>query len=247
MGTVNACHTQELGYAYEDGTQALTNVDLTFEQGTKWGLIGANGAGKTTLMLILAGLLRRSEGQLQLFGEELGAELDASIRRRVGIVFPNPDDQLFSPTVFEDVVFGPLNLGVPRDEAHDRTHAVLERVGLADFEGRVPQHLSTGEKRSVAIATTLAMEPELILFDEPTSGLDSRSRERLLELLRTLDGTHVIATHDFDAVLQICDRVALLSGGRVAATGTPREVLGDEALLAEHGLVQPRWLPSLLK
>ncbi|MEM7167422.1 MAG: ABC transporter ATP-binding protein [Planctomycetota bacterium] len=246
MDAVTPVQTNGLGYSYEDGTEALSDVSLAIRDGEKWGLIGANGAGKTTLLLLLAGLLRRTSGAIELFGTTVADDVPDSVRHRVGVVFPNPDDQLFSPTVFEDVVFGPLNLGVARDVAHDRTHAVLERVGLADFESRVPQHLSTGEKRTVAIATVLAMEPSLILFDEPTSGLDPHSRARIVDLIRTLDGTHIVATHDFDVVLEICDQVALLAEGKVVVTGTPREVLGNEKLLQEHGLIQPRWLPYLL-
>ncbi len=231
-------------YTYPDGTPGLRQVDLTVTRGERWGLIGPNGAGKTTLLHVADGLLRPQSGSVSALGQALDSETVINgVRRGVGLVFQNPDDQLFCPTVFDDVAFGPLHHDLPPAEAHERAHRALARVGLAGFENRVPQHLSGGEKRRVALATVLAMEPELILFDEPTSGLDPRGRLEAIDLLEGLGATLLIATHDFELILRSCDRVALLFEGRLAAAGSPGEILFDESLLERHGLAMPVWLP----
>ncbi len=221
-------------------------MSLEIPQGETWGLIGPNGAGKSTLLLLLDGLLKPASGEIEIFGQSMRANgsVDA-IRKRMGIVFQNADDQVFCPTVFDDVVFGPLNHGFTSDEAHDLAHEALSKVGLDGYEDRVPQHLSGGEKRRVAIATVLAMRPELILYDEPTTGLDPNGREELIDILGQTRCTQIIATHDFEMVLNVCDRVALMSQGRCVQTGSAEEILFNKALLEENDLVQPPWLPYL--
>jgi len=235
-----------LCYRYPESIHGIEDMNLEVPRGETWALIGPNGAGKSTLLLLLDGLLRPLSGRIEVFGQELGnnGSVD-SIRKRMGIVFQNADDQVFCPTVFEDVVFGPLNHGFSSDEAHDLAHEALSKVGLDGYEDRVPQHLSGGEKRRVAIATVLAMRPELILYDEPTTGLDPKGREELIEILGQTRCTQIIATHDFEMVLKVCDRVALVSRGKCVKTGTPDEILFDKELLEGNGLVQPSWLPYL--
>lgn len=242
-----AIEVRDLHYEYADGTPAVRGCSFRVERGERWGLIGANGAGKTTLLLLLDGLLQPKSGEIRISGRPLATERDRrAARRHTGIVFQNPDDQLFSPSVFDDVVFGPLNLEIPKNEAHDRAHEALARVGMAGYESRVPQHLSSGEKRGVCIATVLAMQPEIVLLDEPTSNLDPRARQHLATLLRSLEATLVIATHDFELILEVCDRVAVLSERHIVATGSPREVLGNRQTLEASGLVQPTWLARML-
>ncbi|MGE3166808.1 MAG: energy-coupling factor ABC transporter ATP-binding protein [Planctomycetota bacterium] len=245
--TPPALEVIDLDYEYADGTPAVSGCSLTVAPGERWGLIGANGAGKTTLLLLLDGLLIPKSGQIRVAGRPLDTENDRrAARRQTGIVFQNPDDQLFSPSVFDDVVFGPLNLELPKDEAHQRAHDALARVGLPGYENRVPQHLSSGEKRGVSIATVLAMNPDTILLDEPTANLDPRARQHCGNLLRSLSATLLIATHDFEFILGVCSHVALLGQGRIVATGQPREILAQKDLLEANGLVQPTWLPHLL-
>jgi cobalt/nickel transport system ATP-binding protein len=244
---MNALEFLAVDYRYPDGTQGLTACSLAIPAGETWGLIGPNGAGKTTFLMLADGLLKPSQGEVRVFGDPVSGSNGsaAKARQKVGIVFQNADDQVFCPTVFEDVVFGPLNHNIPPDEAHDRAHRALREVGLEGFENRVPQHLSGGEKRKVALATVLSMEPELILFDEPTTGLDPRGHRDLLELLNRYTQTLLIATHDFELVLRVCDQVALMDAGQVAVTDEPKEILFDKQLLEKHGLVQPSWLPAV--
>ena len=241
-----ALRFQDVHYAYPDRTPGLSGCTLEIPVGETWALIGPNGAGKTTLMTLADGLIRPQKGEIEIFGMSLTANGKVNrARKKVGIVFQNADDQVFCPTVFEDVVFGPLNLDMTPDEAHERAHAALDKVGLHGFENRVPQHLSGGEKRKVALATVLAMDPGLILFDEPTTGLDPKGREELMEMLAASEETLLIATHDFEVPLKVCDRVALMSKGRIVKVGTPKEILFDKDLLEANGLVQPSWLPYL--
>lgn len=244
--TEPAIRVSGLTYHYPESERGLENLSLEIAKGETWALIGPNGAGKSTLLLLLDGLLKPKSGSIEIFGKSIHPDgsLDA-VRKRMGIVFQNADDQVFCPTVFEDVVFGPLNHGYSPDEAHDLAHEALSKVGLDGYEERVPQHLSGGEKRRVAIATVLAMRPEIVLYDEPTTGLDPKGREELIEILRQTSCTQVLATHDFELVLKVCDRVAIVSQGRSVRTGTPDEILFDRELLEEHGLVQPSWLPHL--
>lgn len=242
-----AVSVRDLHYAYPDGTPALSGVEMSIAAGERWALIGPNGAGKTTLFLLLDGLLKPASGEIIVLGAPLVNERDmTAIRKRVGFLFQSPDDQLFCPTVFEEVVFGPLNHDLLPNDAHDRAHEALHRTGLDGYESRVPHHLSGGEKRRVALASVLAMEPDLLLFDEPTNGLDPKARADMMGLLQRTPGTHLIATHDYELVLTVCDHVALMDRGTMIRTGTPAEILADRALLESHGLVQPPWLPYLL-
>lgn len=238
-----AIDIKDLVYAYSRGPTALQGISLTVASGESVGLVGPNGAGKTTLFLCLCGILTPQSGQARLGGLD---PADRAQRRllpsRVGIVFPNSDDQLFNATVFEDVAFGPLNLGLPAEEVTRRVRESLARVGLAGFEDRVPFHLSGGEKRRAALAGVLAMQPEILLLDEPSVHLDPRGRRELIRLVNSLDVTKVIAAHDLELILETCPRVLVLDQGRVAAEGPARTLLADPVLMAAHGLEVPHSL-----
>jgi cobalt/nickel transport system ATP-binding protein len=229
-----------LTYAYPGGQKALNVVRFEVRAGESVALVGPNGAGKTTLFLCLAGVLSAGRGVLEVAGLD---PADPAQRRglpaRLGIVFQNSDDQLFCPTVFDDVAFGPLNLGLPAEEVRARVREGLERVGLAGFEERVPLHLSGGEKRRVALAGVLAMRPGVLLLDEPSMYLDPRGRRELIGLINSLGTTRLIAAHDLELILQTCGRVLLLDGGRLIADGPSRQVLADAALMEAHGLEVP--------
>lgn len=230
-----AIEIEDLRYAYPDGQVALRGVSLVIAQGEKVGLVGPNGAGKSTLLLHLNGLLR-GEGQIRILGTTLSGRDLGRIRARVGLIFQNPDDQLFSSTVFEDVAYGPIYMGLPADEVRQRVSRALSQVGLEGFERRVPYHLSVGEKRSVSLATVLAMEPEILALDEPSSSLDPRARRGLIRLLRGLRQTTLIATHDIRLVKELLPRTIILDEGRVVADGLTEQLLGNAELLERHGL-----------
>ena len=236
---------RNLGYAYPDGTEALKDVSFRIEHGGAVALVGANGAGKSTLLLHLNGYLPITRGEVRIGDTPLTRETAALARRAVGIVFQDPDDQLFMPTVGEDVAFGPLNAGLPPEEVERRVASALERVGMAHVRDRPPYRLSAGEKRAVAIATVLAMGPDILVMDEPSSNLDPRARRRLIELLKSFAHTKIIATHDLELVVEVCDRVIVLDGGRIVADGPAREILNDEALMLAHGLERPHSLRHL--
>ncbi len=225
----------DLYLTYPDGREALRGVHLTLTAGEKVALVGPNGAGKSTLMLALVGLLK-GKGTLRVFGEELHDGNARRLRARLGLVFQDPDDQLFSPTVFDDVAYGPLYAELPEPEVRRRVTLALSQVGLEGFEGRLSHHLSAGEKKRAAIATVLAMEPEVLLLDEPSAGLDPRARRRLIEVLRSLPQTMLVATHDLGLVAELLPRTVIMDGGVVVADGPTAELLADEELLARHGL-----------
>jgi cobalt/nickel transport system ATP-binding protein len=233
-------HVRDLCYTYPQGPAALDGVSFDVTPGERLGLVGPNGAGKTSLFLCLAGVVVPRATALRLGGLDLH---DAAQRKklpaRVGIVFQNSDDQLFNATVFDDVAFGPLNLGLQPDEVRARVAEALAKVGLVGVEKRVPWHLSGGEKRRVAFAGVLAMRPEVLLLDEPSMYLDPRGRRELIGLLQALGGTQVIAAHDLELVLRTCGRVLLLDGGRLIADGPTRTVLADAGLMEAHGLEVP--------
>lgn len=235
--------TQELSFAYPGGTRALDRVTLTIAAGETVGLIGPNGAGKTTLFLCCSGVLPVKAGMVQLAGLD---PADPSQRRRlpaqVGIVFQNSDDQLFSATIFDDVAFGPLNLGLPAGEVKSRVAEALDQVGLKGFEQRVPFHLSGGEKRRAALAGVLAMRPQVLLLDEPSMYLDPRGRRELIRLVQRLPGVKVIAAHDLEMIRETCQRVLVLDGGRLVADGPTRAILADKKLMEAHGLEVPHSL-----
>ncbi|MEW6226659.1 MAG: ABC transporter ATP-binding protein [Bacillota bacterium] len=230
-----AIEIKGLNCSYPDGTQALKEVDCTIYRGECVGIIGPNGAGKSTLLLHLNGVLQ-GNGEVKVFGIPVDRRSLPLIRQKVGLVFQDPDDQLFMPTVFDDVAFGPMSMGLTKDEVLERVAWALACVGMAGFEQRSGHHLSFGEKKRVSIATVLAMNPEVLVLDEPTSNLDPRARRRLISFLRSLSLTKVIATHDIGLVTELCQRCLILDGGRVVACGHTRDLFENKALLEAHGL-----------
>jgi cobalt/nickel transport system ATP-binding protein len=236
-------HVQELGFAYPSGVRALDRLCFEVAAGESVGLVGPNGAGKTTLFLCMSGVLTPTSGKLCIDGLN---PADASDRKalpaKVGIVFQESDDQLFSSTVFDDVAFGPLNLALDADEVRRRVSDSLARVNLSGFEERVPYHLSGGEKRRVALAGVLAMHPQVLLLDEPSIHLDPRGRREFIKVVNSLDVTKIVAAHDLELILATCRRVLVLDEGRIIADGAARTVLGDSALMEGHGLEVPHSL-----
>lgn len=228
-----------LAFAYPDGHQALFGVDLHVHQGERVALLGPNGAGKTTLVLHLNGIHLAQAGSVAVSGLAVDKAHLQEIRRRVGVVFQDPDDQLFLGSVRQDVAFGPANLGVKGAALERRVMTALEQVQMAEYADRPPHHLSFGQRRRVAVATVLAMEPEILVLDEPSSNLDPASRRELADILRSLDVTVLMVTHDLPYALELCPRSVVLSGGRVVADGTTYGVLTDDALMAEHRLELP--------
>jgi cobalt/nickel transport system ATP-binding protein len=237
--TPPALEVEDLAFAYPDGSEALSGIDLRVPAGERVAVLGPNGAGKTTLALHLNGIHRAARGRVTVAGTTLEDRTLPELRRRVGLVFQDPDDQLFMPTVREDVGFGPANLGLRGDELRERVVQALAAVGCAELAGRAPHHLSGGERRRVAIATVLAMEPDLLVFDEPTSNLDPASRRELVAVLRSLAVTQLIVTHDLPLVLELCPRTVIIDGGRVVADGGTVALLSDTELLAAHRLELP--------
>jgi cobalt/nickel transport system ATP-binding protein len=234
-------HTLEvrnLRYTYPDGRQALRGVDFRLAPGERAALVGPNGAGKSTLMLQLNGLLR-GEGEVWVAGRQLSDKTLGEMRGQIGLVFQDPDDQLFSPTVFEDVAFGPLYAGLAEAEVRARVGNALRAVGMQDAGPRVPHHLSGGEKKRVAIATALAMEPEVLILDEPTAGLDPRARRGLIRMLADLPQTMLVATHDMRLVAELFPRTIVLDEGLVRSDGPTAALLADPELLQAHGLEAP--------
>jgi cobalt/nickel transport system ATP-binding protein len=228
-----------LAFRYPGSQQALFGVDLHVHAGERVALLGPNGAGKTTLVLHLNGVLRAGAGTVSVSGLSVDDANLAEIRRRVGIVFQDPDDQLFMPTVRDDVAFGPANLGLRGAELEARVAMALAAVGVADLADRVPHHLSFGQRRRVAIATVLAMEPDILVLDEPTSNLDPASRRELADILRALPVTVLMVTHDLPYAAELCERSLILYGGVVVADGPTLELLADPELLASHRLELP--------
>ncbi len=230
---------EDLAFAYPDGNQALYGVDLRVGRGERVALLGPNGAGKTTLVLHLNGILRAGRGRVTVAGLPVDKPSLQEVRRRVGIVFQDPDDQLFMPTVGEDVAFGPRNLGLPETEVSRRVTEALEQVGMGGYAERPPHHLSFGQRRRVAVATVLSMHPEILVLDEPSSNLDPAGRRELAEVLQALPVTLLMVTHDLPYALQLCPRSVVLDGGVVVADGPTRELLTDAELLGRHRLELP--------
>jgi cobalt/nickel transport system ATP-binding protein len=229
---------ENLSFSYPDGHTALRDVSLTLCAGEKAALVGPNGAGKSTLMLHLNGILA-GEGRIHVGGLPLEKANLPFIRALVGLVFQNPDDQLFSPTVYEDVAFGPLHMGLPEEQIRLRVEAALKQVRMEAYSGRLSHHLSVGEKKRIAIATVLSMDPDILVLDEPSSNLDPRHRRDLMELLGKLPMTKIIASHDLDFIARTCTRVALLDAGAVMAAGDVKEILGDQTLMERFGMLEP--------
>jgi cobalt transport protein ATP-binding subunit len=237
----------DLKFSYPDGHSALHGISLTVGAGERVALVGTNGAGKSTLMLHLNGILQ-GQGQVQVCGYSLdntratagaGGHL-GQVRAAVGLVFQDPDDQLFSPTVYEDVAFGPLHMGLPESEVRQRADAALAAVGMGEYGRRVSHHLSVGEKKRIAIATVLSMDTRLLVLDEPTAGLDPRARRGIINLLRGLPQTILASTHDLLFVRELFPRMVIMDKGRIVADGATAALLADEALLEAHGLEMPR-------
>jgi cobalt/nickel transport system ATP-binding protein len=232
-----------LAYAYPDGNQALYGVNLSINQGERVALLGPNGAGKTTLVLHLNGIIPTMQGQVRVAGELVdskNAESIKSVRHKVGIVFQDPDDQLFMPTVGQDVAFGPYNAGLRGIELDKAVKEALELVGMSEFIDRPPHHLSFGQRRRVAVATVLAMKPEILVMDEPSSNLDPAARRELAEIITSLDVTLLMVTHDLPFAHELCQRAVILSAGVVAADDEISRVLSDKQLLTAHRLELPK-------
>jgi cobalt transport protein ATP-binding subunit len=224
-----------LRFSYPDGRAALRGVSLVVAPGEKVALVGPNGAGKSTLLLHLNGILR-GEGSVRVAGLEIADANLGKIRAAVGLVFQNPDDQLFSPTVFDDVAFGPLHMGLPEPAVRARVQAALTAVDMDAYADRTSHHLSIGEKKRIAVATVLAMQPEILVLDEPTAGLDPRARRNLITLLRRLDMTMLVSTHDIRMVAELFERTIIMEDGCIVAAGPTPNILADAALLETHGL-----------
>jgi cobalt transport protein ATP-binding subunit len=234
-----AVELKHLHFRYPDGFEALRGIDLRIEAGEKVALVGPNGAGKSTLMLQLNGLLAPSHGIVRIGGVDVDRATVKRIRAEVGVVLQDPDDQLFSPTVYDDVAFGPIHLGVPVAEIHDRVELALAWVGMTGFERRIPHRLSLGQRKRVALATVLSMDPSILVFDEPSAGLDPRGRRKLIRLLRSLDQTVLVSTHDMRLVAEVFPRTVVIDDGRIVADGSTGRLLEDVALLDAHGLEAP--------
>lgn len=228
-----------LAFAYPDGHQALYGVDLRIERGERVALLGPNGAGKTTLVLHLNGVHRAGRGSVRVGGLDVVKEHLQEIRRRVGIVFQDPDDQLFMPTVGDDIAFGPVNFGVTEPELSLRVKAALDAVGMGEHAERSPMHLSGGQRRRVALATVLACDPEILVLDEPSSNLDPVARRELAEVLLDLDRTMLMVTHDLPYALQLCPRAVVIDDGVVVRDAPTREILADADFLRAHRLELP--------
>jgi cobalt/nickel transport system ATP-binding protein len=233
---IEAC---ELSFSYPDGQRALQGVSFCIREGEAVGIIGSNGAGKSTLLLHLNGVLRASSGEMRVDGNPISKTCLTSVRRTVGMVFQNPDDQLFMPTVSDDVAFGPVHMGLSPGEVQARVEQALATVGAIHLSERPPYRLSGGEKRAVAIAGVLAMSPSVLVLDEPTDGLDPAARRRLIKLLAGFTQTRIIATHDLDLVLDLCTRVIVMREGAVEADGSPGQIFSDGSLLERCQLELP--------
>lgn len=228
---------ENVSYSYPDGKVALTDISFRIRCGEKVGIVGPNGAGKSTLLLLLNGVLRTPQGMITIADLPLSDRTLGQIRAKVGLVFQNPDDQLFSTTVYDDTAFGPRHMGLPESEIRSRVERALRRVGMLHASKRIPYHLSSGEKKRVALATVLAMQPDILVLDEPSAGLDPRGRREFINLLRTFeDKTVIISTHDMRLAYQLCARILILDGGQVVADGSTGELLTNPALMEKHGL-----------
>jgi len=230
---------EKVEYEYPDGTKALKGIDFTITHGESVGIVGANGSGKTTLLMHLNGYILPTRGIINIGDLILNKQTRQEIRKKVGLVFQDPDDQLFMPTVYEDVAFGPLNMGFDSKTVDEKVKKALEIVNCYDLKDKPPHHLSGGQKRAVAIATVIAMEPDILAMDEPSSNLDPKSRRALINLLKSFTHTKIIASHDLDMILDVCDRCIVIKDGIVAADGPSSKILSDEQLLEENNLELP--------
>lgn len=230
---------KNVSFRYPDGTEALRDISFRITHGESVGIIGANGAGKSTLLLHMNGYLLPTSGTVNIGDIYLTRQTRQEIRRKVGIVFQNPDDQLFMPTVYEDVAFGPFNLGMNETDVQERVEAALNLVNSLSLRNKPPHHLSCGQKSAVAIASVMAVQPDILAMDEPAANLDPRSRRLLINLLKTFEHSKIIASHDLDLIWDVCHRCIVIREGRVAADGASREILSNRALLEANNLELP--------
>jgi len=235
----HSIEVEGLSYTYPDGHEALQDVSLSIQPCEKVALVGPNGAGKSTLILHLNGILK-GDGEVCVAGLDVNDKNLGRVRARVGLVFQVPDDQLFSPTVFDDVAFGPIYQGLPENEVMTRVNEALGTVDMLDYATRVSHHLSVGEKKRIAIATVLSMQPEVLVLDEPTAGLDPRARRSFINLLDDLPITMLVSTHDMHMVHELLPRMVVMDEGRIVADGPTEVLMKDEDFLYEHGLERPR-------
>jgi cobalt/nickel transport system ATP-binding protein len=226
-------------FRYPDGTEALRNLSFRITHGESVGVIGANGAGKSTLLMHLNGYLLPTSGTVTIGDLHLTCKTRQEIRKKVGIVFQNPDDQLFMPTVYDDVAFGPQNLGMDEDDVRERVHEALNLVNSFDLRDKPPHHLSCGQKSAVAIAAVMAMEPDILAMDEPAANLDPKSRRLLINLLKTFSHSKIIASHDLDLIMDVCSRCIVISAGTVVADGPAMDILSNKILLEDNNLELP--------
>jgi cobalt/nickel transport system ATP-binding protein len=246
--SVPALEVRDLSFSYPDGTHVLHSVDFHVHPGERVALLGPNGAGKTTLVLHLNAILHPTAGSVTVAGLPATEENVREIRRRTGLVFQDPDDQLFMPTVRQDVAFGPANFGVTGPELDERVKGALQAVGMSEVADRPPHHLSLGQRRRVAVATVLAMQPEILVLDEPSSNLDPASRHELAHILQALDITMFMVTHDLPYALELCERSLVMNGGRIVADGPTSSILGDRELMRANRLELPYGFdPSLVR
>ena len=234
----HAVKIEGFSYSYPDGTAALSDINIKIDHGQKVALIGPNGAGKSTILLAI-NLFLKGRGNIEVNGIEATQKNAQQIRRTISSVLQNPDEQLFMPTLFDDVAFGPMNLGLAEDEVKQRASDALSKVGLEGMGKKMPHHLSAGQKRAAAIATVLSMDPKIITMDEPDTSLDPRSRKNLISLLRSLDQTLIIATCSMNFAAQLCDRAILVDSGKIVADGSAKVIMADENLMVSHGLEVP--------
>ncbi len=230
---------KDVHFTYSDGTQALDGINFRITHGESVGIVGANGAGKSTLISHMNGYLLPAKGSIVIGDLQLNKSTLFQARKTVGVVFQNPDDQLFMPTVFDDVAFGPLNLGMTEERVVERVNEALTTVGCLHLKDKPPHHLSMGQKRAVTIAAVIAMQPDILVMDEPAASLDPKSRRQLINLLKEFRHTKIIASHDLDLIMDVCERCLVISDGKVAADGATGELLTNEQLLKENNLELP--------
>jgi len=235
---------ESLRFDYLEKAGVLSDISLSILKGERVGIAGPNGAGKTTLFHLLCDILKPASGVMRINGSDVEP---GKFNPDIGFIFQNPDDQLFNATVFDDIAFGPVNLGLERDEVMGRVTNAMEITGTGELKERPPHHLSGGEKRMVAIASVLSMNPQVVILDEPSSNLDMRTRRKLIEFINSGIKTALVSSHDLEFILETCDRVVIIDGGRIEADGSSREIMNDEGLMLNHGLERPHSLMHLMK
>lgn len=238
-----AVQATDLNFSYPDKTNALKNINFSLGKGQSLGIIGPNGSGKSTLLLHLNGVLKQ-DGAVKIFGDLIKKQNIKTIRRKVGIVFQDPNDQLFMPTVFDDVAFGPLNLGMDRDQIEKKVKNTMKQLGLNGYEEKNPSHLSLGERKKVSLATVLVLEPQILVLDEPTANLDPGSKKSFINILQKIATTKIIASHDMDSIFDLCRRIILMNDGCIVTQGKAEPILRDKELLEANNLELPSQLRS---